>query len=135
QLADLIEKLGEAQHDALIGKRLAGYLAGRDQIIDAGKKLGIVSQPDRVQFDALDAMSAADKLTFATSVLGPLDAFNAKVTQLDMQRAALALPSDPFLTEMDDGFEITARRGRFVADLYRAVLDDDPSKLDLADQE
>jgi hypothetical protein len=135
QLAGLIAQLAEAQHDALIGERLAGYLAGRDQIIDAGKKLGIVSQPDRVQFGELDAMSAADKLTFAANVLDPLDAFNARVTQLDMQRAALALPSDPFLTEMDDAFEVTARRGRFVSDLYRAVLDHDASKLDAADME
>jgi hypothetical protein len=135
QLADLIAKLGEAQHDALIGKRLAAYLAGRDQIIDAGKALGIISQPDRVQFADLDAMTDADKMTFTTNVLDPLDAFNTTVTQLDGERAALKLPSDPFLTEMDDGFAITAQRGRFVSDLYRAVLTHDSTKLDAADTE
>ncbi len=134
-LADLVAKLGDAQHDALIGLRLAPYLAGRDQVIDAGKALGIISQPDRVEFADLDAMDAGAKEQFTTTVLDPLKTFADTVTQIDSDRAALKLPADPFLTEMDDGFEITARRGRFVSDLYRAVLTHDSTMLDAADTE
>lgn len=123
KLAALISRLGEAQHKGLIEHRLAAYLAGRDQLIDAGKNIGIVSQPDRHQFDEVFAMNAVDRASFVASTLAPLRELADEVTAIDTERAALALADDePFLSEMNDGFAITATRIRFVRDLNEATV-------------
>jgi hypothetical protein len=127
----LIGRLGEEQHDALIVKRLAAYLAGRDQIIDAGEALGIVSQPDRIEFDQI-AMTP----DFRARVLEPLKAHADAVTAIDADRAALALPAtDPFLAELNDAFEITARRARFAFQVNKAGADLDAAAITAAEGE
>ncbi len=121
KLAALIARLGEAQHEGLLIKRLAGYVSGRDQIIDAGKALGIISQPDRIQFDELAKLLPGARADFALEVLAPLQKLAEDVTALDTELKALGLSNDdPFLAEMNDAFDITARRFRFVHALYRA---------------
>jgi hypothetical protein len=121
RLATLISRLGEVQHQGLLIKRLAGYVSGRDQIIDAGKALGIISQPDRIQFDEFAKLMPAARAAFVTQTLEPLQKLADDVSAIDAELKALALPNgDPFLAEMNDAFDITARRFRFVHALYRA---------------
>ena len=123
KLGALISRLGEVQHHALLGKRLAAYVSGRDQLIDAGKALGIVSQPDRVQFDELAKLMPNARAAFVASTLDPLQKLAEDVTALDAELKALGLAdADPWLAEMNDAFDITARRFRFVNALYRASL-------------
>lgn len=130
-VGELIRRFGDAQHDALIVKRLAPYLAGRDQLIDAGEQLGIVSQPDRIEFHQI-AMTP----DFRTRVLQPLVAFAAELTAIDADRAAKNLSNDdPFLAELNDSFEITARRARFAAAVNLAAADMDASQITKAEAE
>ncbi|MBK7858304.1 MAG: hypothetical protein IPJ65_06715 [Archangiaceae bacterium] len=132
RIGELIERLGEAQHDGLMIKRLAPYLAGRDQVIDAGKKLGIVSQPDRVQLNEI-----ATTPDFRPRVLEPLNAFATTLEALeaDFGLAYLAAPRDPFLDELADGFSITARRARFAYLVHLAAADLSEAKLTAAQAE
>lgn len=121
QVSTALTAFGDAQHRALIEQRLAAYLAGRDQIIDAGEGLGLVSQPDRVELHELDKLSAEARAAFATNVVTKLEAFAAESTTIADGLASL--PADePFLGEVRDGVAITAARARFVAALQRAVL-------------
>lgn len=121
--ADLVRRLGDAQYDALITRKLGAYLASRDELLEAARPRGIVSQPERVLFHELRAMNEAQRAAFVTEVLEPFGAFAAQQTALDAELAALALPSgNPWLQELVDGFAVTASRGRFIDALYRAVL-------------
>lgn len=123
--ADVVRRLGDAQYEALITKRLAPYLASRDEVIEVGKARGIVSQPDRVLFTELRAKSIVDRDAFVSRVLDPLKAFAAQQTQLDGELTALELPLDnPYFVELRDGIGVTAARGRFIHALYRAVVAD-----------
>jgi hypothetical protein len=90
--ADLVRRLGEAQHRALIIERLAAYVAGRDQIIDAGDRLGIFSQPDRPEFSELLADTPAARAEFGVRVVDKLKVHADELTALAAE--ADALPSD-----------------------------------------
>ncbi|HEY0880561.1 MAG TPA: hypothetical protein VGD87_03465, partial [Archangium sp.] len=57
--AELIRQLAEGQHRAFILEKLTAYIASRDQVIDAGDRLGIFSQPDRPEFEEVLAMTPA----------------------------------------------------------------------------
>ena len=119
--AEVVRKLGEAQHRALILERLAAYVASRDQIIDAGDRLGIFSQPDRPEFSELLANTPAARDDFRTRVLARLkvhaDELTVLATEVD------AFPSDdPVLAELKDGVQVTAARVRFIHALYAATL-------------
>lgn len=123
--AEVVRALGEAQYDGLITKRLAAYLASRDEVIEVGKARGIVSQPDRVLFSELRALPAVERDAFVRRVLEPLKTFAAEQTRLDGELTALALPKDnPFFVELHDGVGVTAARGRFIHALYAAVVAD-----------
>nr|MBA3540779.1 hypothetical protein [Deltaproteobacteria bacterium] len=104
----------DAQHEALIVKRLAAYLAGRDIAIDSGDVAGIVSQPDRITF--ADLVASADP-AFGTTVMAPLATY---ADALD----AIALPAraDRWAAEVVDGLAIDRVRARFVLETYGAVL-------------
>ncbi|MBL8918306.1 MAG: hypothetical protein JNJ54_05560 [Myxococcaceae bacterium] len=120
---DVVEKLGELQYEALIGRRLGPYLAGRDAVLEVGKSRGIVAQPDRVTFAELVAMKEADRQAFQKQVLDPLGAFAAQQTALDEELRGLSLPPDnPYFVELLDGVAITAVRGRFMLLAYRVAL-------------
>ncbi len=119
--ADLIKRLGEAQHRALIVERLAAYVASRDQLIDAGDRLGIFSQPDRPEFSELNAATPEVREDFRLRVLEKLKRHADELTALAAE--AEALPSDdPVMAELKDGVQVTAARVRFIHALYAATL-------------
>jgi hypothetical protein len=119
--ADLVRRMAEAQHRALIIERLAAYVASRDQIIDAGDKLGIFSQPDRPEFSELLAATPAVREDFRVRVLEKLKIHADELTA--MAAEADALPSDdPVMAELKDGVQVTAARVRFIHALYAATL-------------
>ncbi|MDB4958760.1 MAG: hypothetical protein JWO36_6329 [Myxococcales bacterium] len=120
--AALVDDLADAQHAALIDQRLAAYLASRDAAIDAGRSLGIVSQPDRVTFEDLVAATPDARDLFATNVLAPLGAFATRLDELALQANALDLPRSRWAAELRDGFEIDRLRAEFIVQLYRATL-------------
>lgn len=122
KVAAEIGKVGELEHDALITKRLAPYLAGRDQLIDAGRLVGIISQPDRVTFDDLDALAPEARDAFEQNVVIPMQAFADGLTSEANAIEAIGVDDNPWLSEVRDGVAITAARARFVVDMYRAVL-------------
>ena len=99
--AQVVADLAEAQDHALITSRLAPYLAGRDIAIDAGRVLGVISQPDRVTFDDLAAMAPANRAMFQASILDPLGAH---------------------ADELRDGLAIDRARIRFVLATYGETL-------------
>lgn len=117
----LVERLGEAQHRALIVERLAAWVASRDQIIDAGDRLGIFSQPDRLEFSEIAALDAAGLAGFRQKVVAKLAAHDAELAVLAAE--ADALPSeDPVLAELRDGVAVTAARVRFIHALAEAAV-------------
>lgn len=120
--AAVIGELMDEQKKALIDERLAAYMASRDVIIDAGRELDppIISQPDRIQFDAL-AEGRADVDLFDANVLGPLEAHADTLDALDRKLEALDLPDTRWGREVREGFEIDRIRARFVHALYAAV--------------
>lgn len=120
---ELVRQLGEVQHHFLIEGRLAAYLAGRDQLIDAGERRGIVSQPDRPEFSEVAALDADGRATFVSTRLGPLADLAAQLTGLDEALGRAGLPAgDAFLDELRDGFAVTAARARFIHALYAATV-------------
>lgn len=119
--ASLVERLGEAQHRALIVERLAAYVASRDQVIDAGDRLGIFSQPDRPEFSELLAATPEAREDFRFRVLAKLEVHADELTVLASE--ADALPSDdPVMAELKDGVQVTATRVRYIHALYAATL-------------
>lgn len=121
-VAAQVARLGELQNDALIKKRLAPYLAGRDLYLDAGREIDILSQPDRPPLSEIATADPAGQARFADTVLAPLERF---AKELDGVRAELdrlgELPL--FLAEVQDGAAVTALRARFIHAIYRAALE------------
>ena len=122
KVADALTALGDAQHDGLIIQRLAAYLAGRDQLIDAGELRGIVSQPDRLEFSEFAAKNKADRDAFITPHLANLRALEAAhATALAALESSGADLNDRFIAEMRDGVEVTQHRLQFVIALWAAT--------------
>lgn len=119
-LADAVAKLADVQHDALIGQRLAAYLAGWDGLMDAAKNSGIVSQPTRPSLADVAAMTEEQRTAFATNVEAPLQKLAADMTHLAANVEPLR--GDPWRDELADGFEVTAARARFAAATYGVAL-------------
>lgn len=119
-----LAKMADLQHQAHILEQLTAYYAGRDTIIDAGEKLGIFSQPDRVEYPELAMMNATDRAAFDDRVVKKLEVHAAALTALEAEVKALGLDAeDPFIDETLDGIAITATRARFVAKMYRATIE------------
>jgi hypothetical protein len=112
-LAETAIAFTEAQHTHLLEGRLAPWLAGRDEIIDLGDRLGIIAAPDRPDYDALLADPAA-----AAALLVKLDAMAA-----DFVAVAAPTGDDRYSEEMADGVRVTTLRARFAAQLVRTVAD------------
>jgi hypothetical protein len=121
--AQIVSDLADAQHDALIGQSLDAYVAGRDALDDAGSAIGEISQPSRTSFSDLAAGSAADRATFASTVLADLDAHAQAIDALVTRANALALPDSRWASELRDGLAVDDARVHFVAATYHAVLD------------
>jgi hypothetical protein len=120
-VAELVCRLTDVQHDALIGQRLAPYLASYDAIMEVGYGLGIVSQPRRPLFPELVALTGEDLDAYATTV-DQLHAFADAVAALDDELGALDLADDPWLAEVRDGFAIDRARTAFAAAVAEAAL-------------
>ena len=121
--APLFTRVVQLQHVALIDQRLAPYLAGRDAVIDAGRSLDVVSQPDRVTFDDLAAMAPADRAQFDHDVLAPLEAYRDALADANRALVSANLPDSRWSREIVDGFAIDLARARFSLATYRAVVD------------
>lgn len=122
-LAELVVASTVLQHNALLEGRLAGYLAGRDSVMDLGDSLGIWSQPDRPNAVEIAAFNEEERLVFLADVTVPLEAFADAADTLAIQAEGIASRlSDPFADEVRDGARINALRARFVATLHRAIV-------------
>lgn len=118
--ADLVGRLAAAQREHLMLGELIAYVAGRDVAIDAGRALGIVSQPDRLTFD--DLAAGAGRATFRADVLAPLAVYAAEVEALAAELERLDLPVSRWSAELRDGFAIDRIRARFAIAIHEAVL-------------
>lgn len=124
KLAAAVEAVADLEHGALIEQRLAGYIAGRDAIMDAGYALGIVSQPERLTFDDVVALDAGGRAAFRAGVVEPLAAFADGLEGIEAELAGVAEGSaDPWVAEVWDGLQITRMRARYAALLWGAVVD------------
>lgn len=132
-VADAIVRLAELQHEHLIGGRLAPYLAGRDAVLDLGRTMGIVSQPDRPLFEEVLAMDAAERAALEASVVTPLGAMADATDSILADVEAADVDDEPWLAETRDGIAIDARRARFAHAIWSALLagagGSDPSVL------
>lgn len=118
--AALVDRLATVQHDALIGQRLAPYLASRDAVIDAGRTIGIISQPDRITFD--DLVAHSDVASFQASVLDPLAALASSFDDIQHDLDQLSLPDSRWARELKDGVAIDRLRAHFIHEAYAAVV-------------
>ena len=121
--AALVTMLANEQKRALIDQRLAGYLASRDVIIDAGDKFDppIISQPRRVFFAEVLA-PGFDVDGFAAKVVAPLAAHADAVAAIETQLAALVLPDSRWARELREGVAMDHLRTRYIHALYSAVV-------------
>ena len=121
-LAAQIEALAQAQHDGLIGQRLASYVAGTDALLEAGYDSGIISEPHRPSFTEIAAMSAADRAAYEATVLPALDQLAAATDAAYKAVDALGIAHDEtWYSEVHDGMAVDGDRVRFIAALYRAA--------------
>ncbi|HEV7558730.1 MAG TPA: hypothetical protein VGO00_24835, partial [Kofleriaceae bacterium] len=121
--ASVVSDLADEQHDALLVRRLAAYLAGRDALIDAGRMIGVISQPDRITFDDLVAATPDARLDFNNSVLGALADHIAVLDALALRLDGLGIPTTRWGNELRQGLAIDRARAKFVFAAYRTVLD------------
>ncbi len=119
-VAQVLAQLIEAQRSHLMLGELVQYVAGRDTAIDAGRQLGIVSQPDRVTFD--DLVAGADPAAFDADVMQPLATYADTLDTIQGQFDDLDLPNDRWTSELRDGLAIDRVRTRFVLETYGATL-------------
>ena len=119
---DIVTELADVQADALIHQRLAPYLAGRDTLIDAGDRLGIHSQPDRITLEDLVTMSPDGRAAFAADRVAKLDDLATSLEALSTRAAKLHLESSRWSREVRDGLAVTAARARYVTSTYQAAL-------------
>jgi len=120
-VAEVLGQLIETQRTHLMLGELVPYIAGRDTAIDAGRQLGIVSQPDRITFDDLVA-GAEDPIVFSVGVLQPLAAYANELDAVKSELDKLDLPDDRWTRELADGIAIDRVRARFVLETYTATL-------------
>ncbi len=118
--APAVVELIELQRTFLMERELIAYLAGRDAAIDAGRLLGIVSQPDRITLD--DLAAGADPQAFRTAVQEPLAEYVDALDRLAARVDRLPLPESTWAAELRDGFAVDWLRARFVLELYEAML-------------
>lgn len=122
-LAQIISDVADAQHDALIGQSLAGYLAGRDAVEDGGAAGDDISQPTRTSFADLAAAGSDAVAEFVQTVQAPLAAHAAAMDQLVARLEAVAIPDSRWGRELRDGVLVDRDRAKFVAATYQAALD------------
>ncbi len=120
-VSSVVTRMMNAQREALIEKRLAAYIAGRDAIIDgfgAGEG-SIIAAPDRLDPremtpDMLDG--------FEASVMIDLDRYTDRLDVLWKELSAFELPRSRWGRELRDGFASNRLRAHFIQDFYRAGI-------------
>jgi hypothetical protein len=117
--AAIVDRIATAQHEGLMTDHLAGYMAGRDAVIDAGRVLNIISQPDRITFDQLTADMVG---SFQTNVLDKISAHADTLDAIAHDLAKLDLPDTTWAREVRDGLAVDRLRARFVLATYHAVI-------------
>jgi hypothetical protein len=118
---DAVVQLIDIQRQQLMLGELVQYIAGRDTAIDAGRKLGIVSQPDRITFDQLES-GERDRDLFIVEVLQPLQAHDLALASVEDKLDAARLPDTRWGRELRDGITINRLRTKFVIEAYQAVV-------------
>ncbi len=121
KVGELVIQLGDAQHDALIGQRLAPFLAGRDVLLDLGDKMGKIAAPTRPALDGIAKLSDAQRADVATKV-AQMAQFSDQLAGIASQFEAIDDSGDAWLQELHDGVAVTALRARFVHRLWAAAL-------------
>lgn len=117
--ADLVAQLTALQREYVLGKRLTGYLVGRDSVIDLGRQVDIVSQPDRITFDQLVAGQGREEVE---TMIGNLRAYATGLDELEAALAKVGLPASRWGRELEDGFVINRLRAHFVLATWEATL-------------
>ncbi|NVB83233.1 MAG: hypothetical protein HOV81_32975 [Kofleriaceae bacterium] len=120
--SEVVEDLIEEQKRGLMDERLAGYLAGRDLAIDAGRAIDppIISQPDRTTFDRL--VANPDVAAFTADVLDPLRAHADRIDEIAKKLDGLDLANSRWSRELADGIALDQLRTRFVIATYESVI-------------
>jgi hypothetical protein len=124
--------LAELEHALLIEQRLAPYLAARDTYIDLGDEIDVISQPRRVLFEEAAQLDAAGRADFTATVIEPLEDFGAAVALL---ADGLDRDGSAWLTELHQSIAVTGLRARYIALMFRIVLQHaagDPVDAELA---
>lgn len=121
RVADAVSDLAALQYDALLGQRLAGWLAGVDAAMEAGYLLDIVSQPRRTSLEEAAELDPSGREALIREVLDPLARLAAETDAIGARLAAVPR-EDQWLREIRDGVAVDVARARFVEALYRAVL-------------
>jgi hypothetical protein len=123
QTAQAAIALGELQYTALIEKRLAPWMAGRDAVMDIGDSAGILSQPRRPTLDELLALDAEGLSNWETNVLGPLREHAAACAAIP--RPEVGAETNPValraIHEVQDGLDVDTSRAKFAASLWTSV--------------
>ncbi|MDB4961716.1 MAG: hypothetical protein JWP01_1715 [Myxococcales bacterium] len=130
QAATLVSQMMEVQHQRVLLGRLTGYLVGRDSVIDIGRQLDIISQPDRVTFDQLVAGTGR---TEVIEMLFEMRRYADELDALDQDLGKLVLKENRWSRELRDGFAIDRLRAKFVAATYDATLAKIAGDTDAAD--
>ena len=110
--------LAELQHKALLQGRLAAWTSSRDNTMELGYGLGIISQPARPDFDEL----TEEHREIAQELLRHAEAIEA----IDPDG------EDRWVAELRDGLAIDALRARYMAALVLASIDRDEAQLGAA---
>ncbi|MGE0400687.1 MAG: hypothetical protein AB7T06_28510 [Kofleriaceae bacterium] len=122
EVSRIVERLMEAQRDALIDKRLAAYIAGRDAIIDGfgdGSEGSIIAAPDRIDPREM----TTDMLEgFEATILSDLDAYTNRLDVLWTELSAFDMPDSRWARELRDGFASNRTRAHFLQDFYRGGI-------------
>ncbi|MDP2304615.1 MAG: hypothetical protein Q8P18_01140 [Pseudomonadota bacterium] len=113
-LADVTVALAEVEHAHLIEGRMAPYLAGRDDFIDLGERIGVVAQPPRPEFDDVRDMPPETSAAIVASLTAMAD---------DLAAVAPPTGDDRWSLEVADGLAVTTLRARYIATLYAAAAD------------
>jgi len=122
--ARAVERLGDAQYDALIVRRAAAYYAGREAILDAGEAtMGIIAQPTRPTFAAVARNDSEWRLRFRREVIEPLsDLVTETEGAQNTLRGSGIDRTDPFLAELDDAVAVDLARARFALAVWSAAV-------------
>ena len=117
--AGLVERMSNLLHDRVHIDELTGYIVGRDSVIDLGRELDIISQPDRFTFDQLAAGMGRHEVD---AMLPVLASYITDLEALDRELRALDLPDSRWARELRDGFRVNLLRAQFVHATYTAML-------------